>query len=162
MVQGMNFPSHLTWSQEDTWPHDRQPDESMELFQEPASQTELPEAVGEGGQDVTHLQPGTSAELTLYTSKNFKKQWAVLDRVARGPRAAEFPEIAKLFGSGNSSDQRQCLRKFIQSGSNLAATEADMVASRERSDLFHRKRKLLTLKQMSDSGYSAFLLYIFL
>ena len=93
-------------------------------------------------------------DAAVYTSTNYSKEWKFLSRVSSGPKAQEFPEIAKAFGSGTKQQQREVLQKFIENGHSLESVEASFVATRELSEVGHKKRKLLTLKQMTDMGFS--------
>ena len=80
----------------------------------------------------------------------------MLGRVANGPRAAQFPEIAKMFGkTATRDDQNECLKRFIQNGSNLKACEATFKATKEVETNAHSGMEQITLKDMRDRGYTA-------
>ena len=85
--------------------------------------TQVPSASLAGG--VPAAEPERSTVPTLQipdkeiTSTNFKKEWLLLGRVAAGPRATEFPQIAKAFGSGTKAEQRDVLKRYLQNGGNL-------------------------------------------
>ena len=75
-----------------------------------------------------------------------------------GPKAQEcsqeFPELAKAFSSGNKQQQREVLQKYIENGHSLESVEASFVATHELSEVGHKKRKLLMVKQMTNMGCS--------
>jgi len=89
-------------------------------------------------------------------STNFRKEYHQLKRVAEGPRAALFPNVAKAF-SGTKQEQRDALKSFLQQGGNLDAVEAEVCASRTRTDETEGVRELLTVTQMREKGFSELL-----
>ena len=98
----------------------------------------------------------TEDELLAVTSTNYRKEYHVLKRIAEGPRAVQFPNIAKAF-NGTKQEQRDVLKTFLLNGGNLDQVEASVQASRTRSDELEGVRELLTLKQMRDANFTEFL-----
>ena len=120
--------------------------------------TQVPSASPAG--EVPAAQPERSAVPTLQipekeiTSTNFKKEWLLLGRVAAGPRAMEFPQIAKAFGSGTKAEQRDVLKRYLQNGGNLEAIEATFTVERSHEGEHEGTRALLTIDQMRKEGCS--------
>ena len=96
------------------------------------------------------MQPGTTA---VITSTTHRREFMALNRVATGPRAVQFPEVARLF-LGTKAEQRKVLAAYVNSGENLDAVEADMTNVRTHSERFKATRKLMTIKEMVDAGFS--------
>eukprot|EP00438_Fugacium_kawagutii_P020794 Skav229463 [mRNA] locus=scaffold577:147481:148630:+ [translate_table: standard] len=88
------------------------------------------------------------------TSTNFKKEWLLLGRVAAGPRAAEFPQLAKAFGSGTKAEQRDVLKRYLQHGGNLEAIETTFTVERSHEGELEGTRELLTIDGMRKAGCS--------
>lgn len=120
--------------------------------------TQVPSASLAGG--VPAAEPERSTEPTLQipdkeiTSTNFKKEWLLLSRVAAGPRALEFPQIAKAFGSGTKAEQRDVLKRYLQNGGNLEAIEATFTVERSHEGEHEGTKELLTIDQMRKRGCS--------
>ena len=96
------------------------------------------------------MHPGATAVITLTTHR---REFMALNRVATGPRALQFPEVAKMF-LGSKVEQRKVLAAYVNSGENLDAVEADMTNVRTHSEKYTATRKLMTIKQMIDEGFS--------
>ena len=88
------------------------------------------------------------------TSTNFKKEWLLLGRVAAGPRATEFPQIAKAFGSGTKAEQRDVLKRYLQHGGNLDAIETSFTVERSHEGEHEGTKELLTIDGMRKRGCS--------
>ncbi|CAL1128351.1 unnamed protein product [Cladocopium goreaui] len=88
------------------------------------------------------------------TSTNFKKEWLLLGRVAAGPRATEFPQIAKAFGSGTKAKQRDVLKRYLQHGGNLDAIETSFTVERSHEGEHEGTKELLTIDGMRKRGCS--------
>ena len=86
------------------------------------------------------------------SSTTHRKEWATLSRVAKGPRASEFPEVARLF-QGTKAQKLEVLKAFVERGS-LEAIEASFQATRQHDDSLQVKRKLMTLDEMNAAGFS--------
>ena len=97
--------------------------------------------------------------LLAVNSTNYRKEYQVLKRIAEGPRALQFPNIAKAF-SGTKQEQREVLKSFLVNGGNLDDVEATVEASRTRSDEMAGVRELLTIEQMREAKFSEFLVGI--
>lgn len=96
------------------------------------------------------MKPGTTA---VITSTTHRREFMALNRVATGPRALQFPEVAKMF-LGSKAEQRKVLAAYVNSGENLDSVEADMTNVRTHSEKFTSTRKLMTIKEMFDAGFS--------
>lgn len=103
--------------------------------------------------------PGQVPALAV-NSSNYRKEYQILKRIADGPRALQFPHIAKAF-SGTKQEQREVLKSFLVNGGNLDHVEASVEASRTRSDEMAGVRELLTIEQMREAKFSEFLVVIF-
>lgn len=101
---------------------------------------DLPEGMASG----THVME--------ISSTTHRKEWATLSRVAKGPRASEFPEVARLF-QGTKAQKLEVLKAFVERGS-LEAIEASFQATRQHDDSLQVKRKLMTLDEMNAAGFS--------
>lgn len=115
------------------------------------------------GEDKDPAAPATGAgqvPALAVNSSNYRKEYQVLKRIAEGPRALQFPNIAKAFG-GTKEEQREVLKSFLVSGGNLDHVEASVEASRTRSDETAGVRELLTIEQMREAKFSEFLVVIF-
>lgn len=88
------------------------------------------------------------------SSKTHPSQWKLLTRVSQGPRASQFPELARLFGQGSNDEKKEVLRKYLTSGENLESCEATMNVSRRHRDELSRGREELTVKEMIQRGFS--------
>ena len=88
------------------------------------------------------------------TSTSHRKQFMQLQRVVQGPRAASFPEISRLFGSGTKADRLKVLRAFVQNGDNLEAVESSFKANRSHSETMVHTRRLMTIREMQAAGFS--------
>lgn len=97
---------------------------------------------------------GVPARLECITSTTHKSQWMKLERVCNGPRAAQFPEIARAFGSGTKAERTKVLRDFVQNGENLEALEGTFKATRTHSERLKTTRRLMTIAQMQLEGFS--------
>lgn len=93
-----------------------------------------------------------------YTSTTCRKQWNLLTRVSNGPRATQFPELAKLF-NGNKENKLASLRRFMVNNEDLQATEAAFKFERQQSQTLAKSRKCLTITQMRPEGCSEFLAF---
>lgn len=94
------------------------------------------------------------AKFECITSTTHKSQWMKLERVCSGPRAAQFPEIARAFGSGTKAERTQVLRNFVQNGENLDALEGSFKATCTHSERVKTTRRLMTISQMQAEGFS--------
>ena len=88
------------------------------------------------------------------TSSTHKRQFMTLQRVVSGPRAASFPEINKMFGSGNKMDKLKVLKAFVLNGENLDALESSFRSSRTHSETTRTTRRLMTIREMREAGFS--------
>ena len=79
----------------------------------------------------------------------------MLKRVAEGPRAVEYPNIAKLF-LGTNAEQKQVLKAFLLNGGNLDAVEAHVTAETTHLHEVTGVRELLTVDGMRKAGFSEF------
>lgn len=89
----------------------------------------------------------------VYTSTNFRKEYSVLQRVATGPRAAQFSEVARMF-KGTAQERQELLKSFVQSGCNLDAVNSQFETVRKRQDTLHSRRRMLTVRQMRELNFS--------
>ena len=89
----------------------------------------------------------------VVTSTTHRKEWALLNRVATGPRAAEFPNVARLF-QGTKQQKLQVLKDFVNNGTNLEALAAHVTATRSQSQTIRRTRRLMTIDQMVAAGFT--------
>ena len=89
----------------------------------------------------------------VYNSKFFKKEYNKLKRIAEGPRSVEFPQITKAF-TGTSAEQHDVIRRFVESGGNENAVEAEFTAERTHEVEGRGERKLMTVKEMREAGFS--------
>ena len=90
----------------------------------------------------------------VITSTTHKRQFMTLQRVVSGPRAASFPEINKMFGSGNKMDRLRVLKAFVQNGENLDALESSFRSNRTHSETTRTTRCLMTIREMREAGFS--------
>ena len=88
------------------------------------------------------------------TSTTHRKQFMALQRVVQGPRAGAFPEITRLFGSGTKADRLKVLKTYVQNGENLQAVEGAFRASRTHSESLRTTRRLMTIREMQQAGFS--------
>ena len=88
------------------------------------------------------------------TSTTHRKQFMALQRVVQGPRASAFPEITKLFGSGTKAERLKVLKTYVQNGENLQAVESAFRASRTHSETMRTTRRLMTISEMQQAGFS--------
>lgn len=122
-------------------------------------------AVGVGGSSADMPPPAPVAKpgdhaFVEYTSTTCRKQWNLLGRVSTGPRATQFPELAKLF-NGNKENKLAALRRFMANNEDLQATEAAFKFERQQSQTLTKSRKCLTITQMRQEGCSEFLAFNF-
>eukprot|EP00438_Fugacium_kawagutii_P034756 Skav221195 [mRNA] locus=scaffold3557:154947:158653:+ [translate_table: standard] len=89
----------------------------------------------------------------LPTSKTHKAQWNRLSRVAVGPRAKAYPQLASLW-NGTPDDKRKALHQYLLSEENLEACEAQLVVKRGKLDTMSHRRKWMTIRQMKDAQFS--------
>ena len=94
-----------------------------------------------------------TAEAIQVTSTTHKKQWNLPTRVATGPRAAEFPEVSRLF-SGNKQEKLHALRLLVKNGDNLQAAEASVKIQKQHLAKTTSCRRLMTIAQMQQEGCS--------
>lgn len=99
----------------------------------------------------TAVQPA-SAEVVI-NSTTCRSQWKILERVAHGPRAADFPGIASLF-QGSKQEKLQALRLFMTSGQNLQSAEAEFQVQKKQVLSLKRNRRCLTIREMKEHGVS--------
>lgn len=85
-----------------------------------------------------------------YTSTNFRKEWRQLQRA----KQTDFPEIAKVFSSGDSKAQYKILEDYVKNGNNLEKTEATFRAIRMKEQFLHTGRCQMTLQQMREAKFS--------
>lgn len=90
----------------------------------------------------------------LITSSSHKREWNMLDRVSKGPRAKQYPQIALMFRSGNKEEKLQALRAYVTSGESLEATESEMVVQRSHKEKFNHKKAWMTIREMKDAKFS--------
>lgn len=88
------------------------------------------------------------------SSKTHPAQWKLLTRVSQGPRAAQFPELARLFGQGSNEEKKDVLKKYLTSGESLESCEATFSVAKRHRDQLTRGREELTVQQMIDRGFS--------
>ena len=100
------------------------------------------------------MPAGAAVGDQVITSTTHKRQFMSLQRVVTGPRAASFPEISKIFGSGNKMDKLRVLKAFVQNGENLDALESSFRSSRTHSETTRTTRRLMTIRQMREAGFS--------
>lgn len=141
------------------------PEEALEdTLVQPTTPVEVPPAVS-GAPPVLEPQspsePVTAATVAdsqpcggLITSASHKREWNMLDRVSKGPRAQQYPQIALMFRSGNKEEKLQALRAYVASGESLEATESEMVVQRSHEEKFNRKKAWMTLREMKDAKFS--------
>lgn len=103
------------------------------------------------GQTAHELQAGANqAELTSGpNSTSHRKEWMALDRMSKGPKASQFPQLAELF-RGNAHDKCKALKLYLENGSSLAECEAAFTMQRS----LERVRRCWTIKQMEEAGFS--------
>ena len=94
------------------------------------------------------------------TTSSHRKQYMVLQRVANGPRAADFPELVKMF-RGTKTEKLSALRAFVSSGENLEAVESTFASRRLQSETLSKLRRCLTIREMQQLGRSTHLPCIF-
>ncbi|CAK8999665.1 unnamed protein product [Durusdinium trenchii] len=87
------------------------------------------------------------------TTSSHRKQYMVLQRVANGPRAADFPELVKMF-RGTKTEKLSALRAFVSSGENLEAVESTFASRRLQSETLSKLRRCLTIREMQQLGCS--------
>lgn len=96
----------------------------------------------------------TPPELQVeYTSSNFGKQWKLLDRVAKGPRAKAFPNIAELW-SGDAASKQHALKMYMQSDESLQHAESRLVVEKSHAETTTYRKAWLTIAQMQERGFS--------
>lgn len=89
-----------------------------------------------------------------FNSANFRKEWQMLGRLARGPRSTQFPEMSRLFAAGTDAEKRQVLERYLKSGSNLEACEGSFKMQRTAASQDDGVRELLTLREMRERNFS--------
>ena len=94
------------------------------------------------------------------TTSSHRKQYMVLQRVANGPRAADFPELVKMF-RGTKTEKFSALRAFVSSGESLEAVESTFASRRLQSETLSKLRRCLTIREMQQLGCSTHLPCIF-
>lgn len=95
-----------------------------------------------------------------FNSSNFGKQWKLLDRVARGPRAKNFPTIADLWRGDGASKQR-ALKMYLESSESLQSAESRLHVEKSHAEKITYKKAWLTIAQMKEHGMSEKLVCIF-
>lgn len=97
----------------------------------------------------------TASQLDLgqVTSTSHRAEWQLLTRVAQGPRATEFPELASMF-SGSKQQKQETLRRFVSEGCNLESCEASFRAKKELSLKLHAGRQQMTIVQMREAKFT--------
>lgn len=100
--------------------------------------------------------PEVAASEVLPTSATHKAQWNKLARVAAGPRAKAYPQLASLW-NGTPDDKRKALHQFVQSGENLDACEAQLVVKRRKTEKMSHRRRWMTIRQMREAQFSSYL-----
>ena len=103
---------------------------------------------------------GGSLALEL-NSKTCKRQWNLLGRVANGPRAAQFPQLAEMFRGDNNS-KLNALKLYMEANEDLGQCESQITVQKTHMETFSHKRKWLTIKQMRAEGFSETFGYYFL
>lgn len=96
--------------------------------------------------------PGTS-EIAEINSKTCKRQWNLLGRVAAGPRAAQFPQLAEMFRGDNNS-KLKALKLYMDANEDLGQCESQITIQKAHMETFSHKRKWMTIKQMKEAGFS--------
>lgn len=132
-----------------------------ELAREPPAAPEAEVEVAEAAPaeddqiDKGPMEPphGGSVITKAVNSTNYRREYHVLKRVAEGPRAVEYPNIAKLF-LGTNAEQKQVLKAFLLSGGNLDAVEAHVTAETTHLHEVEGVRELLTIDGMRKAGCS--------
>lgn len=89
----------------------------------------------------------------VYNSVICRAQGTTLNRIAQGPRAAQFPNLVKLF-SGKSAQKIETLTKYMEAGENAGLAEAGFTIKKGHSDISTKNRQWLTMKEMKDKGCS--------
>lgn len=94
-----------------------------------------------------------AAEVVHPTSTSDSKQWKLLDRVAKGPRAQQFPGITELW-KGDSASKQRALKMYLQSNENLDAVESNLKVEKSHAESITHRRGWLTITQMQEKGFS--------
>lgn len=113
-----------------------------------------------GDVDPDGPKPGQRLE-DYYNSANFHKQWLRLGRMSSGSNAPNYPDLAKLF-QGSRQDKAKALKMYLDAGENMEAAQASFKIQKTHVERQRRNRQLMTLKQMTDAGFSECLPYLFL
>ena len=99
------------------------------------------------------LSNAGSFELEKVTSSTHRAGYQLLARVAKGPRATEFPELASMF-SGSKQQKQEVLQRFVSEGCNLESCEASFKAKKELSLKLHAGRQQMTILQMREAKFT--------
>lgn len=94
-----------------------------------------------------------AAEVAHATSTSHTKQWKLLDRVAKGPRAKQFPTITELW-KGDSASKQRALRMYLQHHESLETAESKLVVEKRHDETVTHRRAWLTIAQMKEKGMS--------
>ena len=124
---------------------------------EPAEVETAPAESEEEEVDKSPMEPPNGGIIITkpVNSTNYRREYHVLKRIAEGPRAVEFPNIAKLF-LGTNAEQKQVLKAFLLNGGNLDAVEAHVTAETTHLHEVEGVRELLTIDGMRKAGCSEF------
>ena len=105
---------------------------------------------------VTEVPEATPPPKVIVNSSTYRKEHARLVRKMASTDEATCPEMVRLWG-GNRSEKNELLRKWIQSGENLAACESNLTLERSQEGELEKGKELLTIREMIDKNFSEFL-----
>lgn len=126
--------------------------------EDPTPEAGEPSAAAKAAAECAAEEPAPTEPATTShpTSVTHKRQWNLLDRVSKGPRAAKYPEITELWKGDNKSKQK-ALKLYVDANESLQAVESHLEVSKNHVEKVNHKRAYLTIKQMREHGMSQFL-----
>lgn len=87
------------------------------------------------------------------TSTSHPKQWKLLDRVSKGPRAKQFPTITELW-KGDSGSKQRALKMYLQASEDLESAESRLTVEKTHAQTITHRTAWLTIGQMQERGFS--------
>lgn len=87
------------------------------------------------------------------TSTSHPKQWKLLERVSKGPRAKQFPTITELW-KGDSGSKQRALKMYLQASEDLQTAESKLTVEKTHDQTITHRNAWLTIGQMQARNFS--------
>ncbi|CAE7421377.1 unnamed protein product [Symbiodinium sp. CCMP2456] len=89
----------------------------------------------------------------VVNSRTHKREYMVLDRLIKsGTLATKCPNMTTL-AEGTLKDRQELLKRWVQTGGNVSATEASLEASRTSRSRARTVKRLVPVKDMTEAPY---------